>query len=181
MNFKSFYLLEAKQVGTLYHSTSLERLLSILSENTIKGLNTKRFIKVSGKEEVKKILGISFSRDKNSRLDLKDTKLESTIVADGDKISNRHKISQFDEFSTYSNDSFSSRRMEAEEFVHGDIPNIKSYIKEIYLDKDLISKHYNKSLKDFIVDKYKIESTEDFISDVSNYIKSKYNIKVSLK
>jgi hypothetical protein len=210
MNFKRFFL-EAKQVGTLYHFSSLDNVLSMLRDNSIKGVNYKRFTKESGKEVTKTVFGVSLTRDKNARLDLKDNKLEAKLVLDGNKISNNYKISQYDEFSIYSNDNYHSRRMEAEEFVYGTIKDLKSFITEITIDVDLVVKHLISIRKDLLKSKYSkdqsfyndkeiyktivaideadaLDNKEElkslikkFIDQVADYITKKHNIKVTLK
>jgi hypothetical protein len=83
-------LQEAKQVGTIYHFTSLPNLINILKENHLRaGAKIRKYI--------------SFTRDKNfyKASDIRtrwgvDT--EVRIVVDGDKLSNKYKIEPYNFF-----------------------------------------------------------------------------------
>ena len=70
-------LQEAKQVGLLYHSTSLEAALDILIDNKLWAYRD---------------VGISTSRHLNN---VYSENLEVTFVLDGDKLSNKYKLSAF--------------------------------------------------------------------------------------
>ena len=70
-------LQEAKQVGLLYHSTSLEAALDILIDNKLWAFRD---------------VGISTSRHLNNVF---SENSEVTLVLDGDKLSNKYKLSAF--------------------------------------------------------------------------------------
>lgn len=77
-------LTEAKQVGTLYHTTSIYGLLGIIKDNYI---------------ESQRYNGISFSRDKNNWYN----KGLFTLVLNGDKISENNKTYPFSFHSYFPN------------------------------------------------------------------------------
>ena len=90
-------LKEAKQVGTLYHTTSLMGILGICGSNSI---GSQRYN------------GISFSRDKYNWYD--DGPF--TLVIDGDKLSNNHKTYPFS-FHSYFPDMYPGKDTNAETTV----------------------------------------------------------------
>ena len=136
MGFKELY--EAKQVGTLYHNTSLQNLMSILKDNVIKSHIYSDYTKVSGRTLTRTLKGTSFTRDKNAELtDIALVNLQTKIVVDGDSLSNTYKIRPRDEF--YDTTIAMGKRSESEEFVKGDIINAIKYIKQIYLREDEIA------------------------------------------
>ena len=105
---------EAKQVGTLYHSTNADNLISILKSNVLKKNQSDAAMQFTDK--------ISFTRDKNYRPG------EYTIEIDGNKLSNNYKTTPF----AY----YQGEREESEEVVDRDIENIKKYITNIYANID---------------------------------------------
>lgn len=79
-------LLEARQVGPIYHFTSFDSLKNILQSNTIKGS--------WGNQDVKGKY-VSVTRDKNlwkTEPNLGAEEIQVALVLDGDKISNKYKI-----------------------------------------------------------------------------------------
>ena len=108
---------EAKQVGSLYHSTSGENLISILKSNTLK-------VNQEGNYGMTLTNQNSFTRDKNYRPG------DYTIEIDGDKLSNNYKIKPF--AYDYNN------RSQAEEVVRQDINNLSKYIISIYANIEAV-------------------------------------------
>ena len=111
-------LVEMKQVGTLYHYTSIPALLNILKQNSLK-------INPSGRPY------ISFTRNKNfhktARFGLGGN-MDCVIIVDGDKLSNNYKIEPYQyHFKDYDNIPQSSKD-ENEEIVKKSILNLKKYI-----------------------------------------------------
>lgn len=110
-------LIEGKQVGILYHYTSIPRLLSILKDNKLK-------ITSSGRPYV------SFTRDKNfhksSRFGLGGN-MDVRLVVDGNKLSQKYKITPYQ----YHFQDYDFKQDEAEEIVDKNIENIKSYLIQI--------------------------------------------------
>lgn len=133
-------LQEAKQVGTLYHSTTLKGLINILQTNTIKSsLET----------------GISFTRNKNFIYN----NHPFILVLDGDKLSENYKVQPFD-YAPFSRGQI-KRHSEYETSVFPNKRNIPNFINKLKQgntdlnlvdDEDIhILKNVNKYLKAIIV------------------------------
>lgn len=123
-----YQLIEAKQVGILYHYTSIPALLNILKQNSLR-------ISSSGRPY------ISFTRDKNfhksARFGLSGN-TDCVIIVDGNKLSNSYKIEPYQyHFRDYDGISSSSKD-ESEETVNRSILNLKKYIIDVkcFLSKD---------------------------------------------
>lgn len=133
--FKEF-LNESKQVGTLYHFTSVKGLQSILSNNVL-GVFSRP---------------VSLTRDKNLHKSRTADSLKGvrfSLEIDGDKLSNRHKIVPY-------KDTIWLKRgaeTESEERVKPPINNIGDYIKSISIhnkhgeDYDSISDEEEKVIR----------------------------------
>lgn len=113
---------EAKQVGTLYHFTDMYSLIDILKTNTLKASN---------KFEKQKPPTVSLTRDKLGDIGgVGGTGTKNVRISiDGDKLSNRYKITPYNYYSNYPDHKESSDEME--EIVQGDIKNITDYIIEV--------------------------------------------------
>ena len=160
---------ESKNLGTLYHFTSLFGIHDILTSNFLKGSNSEteefsrdfQFLSPEQRQKVKEKGSvfwnyISLTRDKN--LYKKNPSLRGStvrIVLDGNKISSNYKIKPF---SYYGNEQdgdenyrFSSN--ESEERINlGDkegINNLDKYIEgiDIFLDKIEDNKMYLKQIE----------------------------------
>lgn len=117
---------EYKQVGMLYHYTSLEFLLSILNDNEMKSFN-----------RVKNKFVISFTRDKNWYYRYKTGPVRITI--NGNKLSNNYKIQPYHDLSYFNSKSATTENDEMEEMVYTkEIINITDYIIEIIIIKNNI-------------------------------------------
>jgi hypothetical protein len=126
-------LREAKQVGTLYHSTSGTNLISILKSNTLKaGYPVFRF----GPGGIQK--QISFTRNKNYRPG------EYTLEIDGNKLSENYKLTPYDESGNF------GRRLESEEVVTEDIINISKYIITIYANVEAVEQEPYKEFEQIL-------------------------------
>ncbi len=103
---------ESKQVGNLYHITSLINLLSIIKTNQLRGA----------------INGISTTRDKLGWKHIRGLGgSQCYIVLDGDKISDNYKVTPYQDLT----DAYSD---EQEEYIHTRLlKNVSKYIKEIVL------------------------------------------------
>jgi len=109
-------LKEAKQVGTLYHSTSGDNLISILKSNSLKtGMPSPYTNEIP--------TAIFFTRNKNYRPG------EYTIEVDGDKLSNNYKIRPYDSI---------GNRGEAEEYINKTIENLSKYLINIYANVEAV-------------------------------------------
>ena len=116
-------LKEAKQVGTLYHSTSGANLISILKSNTLRVNQSPTF-------GISLLNQISFTRDKNYRPG------EYTIEIDGNKLSSKYKLEPFQHY----------RKGEAEEVTKQDIVNVSDYINAISANVEAVEQE---SYKEF--------------------------------
>lgn len=127
---------EAKQVGVLYHFTSINYLESIVLSNYVLKSGT------SIKQNSKRIPVISFTRDFN----LKNTFLISTecrIAVNGNKLSERYKIQPYADY-------IDDYKKEREEILIGKQADIKKAIIQI----DIM--YTEKEFEDFFPQKYKL-------------------------
>jgi hypothetical protein len=113
---------EAKQVGLLYHFTSLDSLKRIVEEDLMRGSWGNSDLK--GKY-------ISVTRDKNlykNYPNLGAEELHLAIVFDGDKLSNKYKIRPY-MYEPYRDlDKFSSESEELIMLPNGVLPNVSHYM-----------------------------------------------------
>lgn len=114
-------LKEARQVGTLYHFTNIRGLERILDTDTIRA--TPGYVSGDPSDRV------SFTRNKKYYWDV------IRITIDGDKLSNKYKITPYSYY--YGQGKGSGTADQSEEIVEKDIANAKSYITEVtyILDK----------------------------------------------
>jgi hypothetical protein len=131
---------ENKQVGVLYHSTNIKNLFKIIEDNKLNAYSNDSnnlidfrtlrddnfmFHPLAGpiiKNKEKYPPYISFTRNKNYKRNPEDV----TILIDGDKISERYKITPYSHFGGRKSD-------EMEERVYRDITNLDKYIINIIL------------------------------------------------
>lgn len=88
-------LVEGKQVGTLYHFTSIDNFMDIMDNNLLKHSKAKEKNPKTGKQED----NISFTRDKRfGKAFRPGVDVDVAFVVDGNKLSDKYKISpyQFD-------------------------------------------------------------------------------------
>jgi hypothetical protein len=111
-------LKEAKQVGILYHYTSLHNLQSIIKSNKLQSRESS---------------GVSFSRSKDKNImQWLDTTVEAALVINGDKLSNNYKIYPYNDLATQ--DSVGVENFdEMEEVVDRDITNLDKYLIKVIL------------------------------------------------
>ena len=136
ISFKTFYT-EAKQVGILYHYTSLFRLPRILSTNQLGEFNTY----------------VSFTRDKNFHrhkregIDVDNAR----FVIDGDLLSHHYRVLPYNYFGDksptgigkYAEDRPHERTWdEQEERVMKNITNLNSYIIKLQIFQDFLDKFF---------------------------------------
>jgi hypothetical protein len=136
---------EAKQVGTVYHFTSISSALQIIADNKL------------GKNDTT----ISTTRDKNFVVSgpRAVSGNEISFILDGDKLSERYKTTPYD----YNNDNPGEEvGDEQEETIwgkrlekQGGIKDIKSYIKGIILTKHFFHKIHKLGLDFIIPEQYK--------------------------
>jgi hypothetical protein len=119
---------EGKQVGTLYHFTSLKNLSSIIQNNTLIASNTTDFI-----DKKIKLQCISLTRTPNKKQFGISNESECVLILDGDKLSNNYKITPYHDPNQY---YFSDEEYdEMEERICKDIVNLSKYIIKIILYK----------------------------------------------
>lgn len=131
---------EEKQVGILYHFTSYPSFRKIMQENQLKTSSWKTyFTNEIGKTEFKQNFAISFTRDKNfNNRAYSIGGTDVRLVIDGNKLSNKYKISPIAEPDFQKSDP---KGFEAEERIYFDsfqgIKDIKHYIinYDLFLDK----------------------------------------------
>jgi len=137
---------EAKQVGTLYHMTSLSNAYKILNDDILKSsLNTRNvgvdyrydFTNHFDDWEFNPFTGprykkmdeltpfVSFTRDANVRRMGRDV----VFVVDGDMLSNRYRITPYSIFGNKEEGD------EKEERINGDVNNFSKYIVKIHIPK----------------------------------------------
>jgi hypothetical protein len=133
-------IVEGKQVGILYHNTSIKKAIQIIKTNKLKTkLDTEHiftdyrnkdedFIFIMGHPVHKDYLEgkikafISFTRNKNYR------RVEDNVqfILDGDKLSENYKISPYSHFGGRSYD-------EMEERIYKDIDDLQKYIIKVVI------------------------------------------------
>ena len=169
------YVVEAKQVGTLYHLCTLDDLEYIIPRDTLKssGLYYNKLLHTDK--------AISFTRDKNFFVDVPKMAHSPVLiqfVVDGDKLSENYKITPYNDFYTRQNTQddkvilpqsplpYNPKFLEKEEVVIGPITNFSNYIKSIRV---IVNELPEKKLADI---QYVLE---DLI-----YYKTQYNIPLEL-
>jgi hypothetical protein len=111
---------EGKQVGTLYHYTTLKNAIQILKDNALKRSTESQEDEYGNERD-----GISFTRFSHTNvLGSSDDHLSVRLKLDGDKLSNKYKTSPYH----WSFDS-GAEGDEAEEIIRVDIiPNLNQYL-----------------------------------------------------
>jgi hypothetical protein len=147
-------LLEAKQVGTLYHWTNLESLIDILKSNKLKANITDDYYDVDFRAQnnpsFKAKPHVSFTRIKDKKAYGNDHiwAFPCALEIDGNKLSNNYKIVSYSMMSNpkikagqYINpedDDTETYQAEFEERVYSDITNLNRYIVGIVIDKYML-------------------------------------------
>jgi hypothetical protein len=120
------WMTEEKQVGTLYHYTSLAGLNGILSE---------------GKLGFGKSSTVCFTRDKNFHKHPRSAiETQCRLVVDGTRMSRKIRIRPYN----YYKDEYHSELMayESEERVKGQIDNFLQYVTEINLCSSVLERTF---------------------------------------
>jgi hypothetical protein len=133
--FKQF-LNESKQVGDLYHFTDVEGALGILDHDTIYAsvINDPPAVSTTRDKNFHKMSRIITDRDGRKKQVRGGVNTDVSFVLDGNKLSNKKKIKPF---SYLSFSKAYNRSSEKEEQVHGDIDNVKKFIKKIRIHGDI--------------------------------------------
>ena len=170
-------LIEAKQVGVLYHFTSFINALKILNKNMlIPGAN--RYI--------------SFSRDKNflnvARFSLGSgsggNPIGVAIVIDGDKLSNKYKITPYNYYASsepsggvLTKYKHTPEEDETEETVNKQITNLNKYIIKLIVFENLYDESFRvtRLLNDITAQNKEEYSFEDYVNVLKQF---KYKIEI---
>ena len=167
-SFKEFYI-EAKQVGILYHYTSLDNIFGILQQNRL-GMQKGGFV--------------SFTRDKHFEKHPRvEVHTECRLVINGDKLSNRYKIEPHNYYGTHDKYYDADRKVERYSYTHhgswdeqeeritGAVENLRNYIIKIQLYKDDVEEYFSNGPVVFSngIRDIEIISSEDFIKKIKLY------------
>ena len=135
---------EGKQVGTLYHFTDMSSLLNILKTNTLKASN---------KFEKQKSPTVSLTRDKLGDIGgVGGTGTKTVRISiDGNKLSNKYKITPYNYYFNYPD--FKESEDEMEEIIQGDINDITNYIIEIRINP-ITADIFHPNVIKGLIDKY---------------------------
>lgn len=152
---------EAKQIGILYHFTSIKNLILIIKNNQLLGA----------------INGISTTRDKFGWKHMTTIAgNQCAIILDGDKISNNYKIFPYQDLS----DKYSDEQ--EERIPVRVIKNIDKYIKKIVL---LYPENWRIDYRDILLINRLIGNTENDeeinIDYVIDFISKKFKIEIISK
>lgn len=156
---------EGKQVGKLYHFTSLSNLFSILDDNTLKSSESNGYL--------------SFTRDFYSYKTIARG-YPCCLVLDGDKISNNYKLEPFQD--SYSGTSIKRKiRDEMEERLFKDLKNLNKYLLKVVL----FELNCEEEFSGWELEQWgEIDSSledEGNLNDIISSIKTNYNLKVEVK
>jgi len=138
------YINEAKQVGIVYHFTTILNGKSILEDNSLKSIDLLSYNSVlSG-------ASISVTRDKNFHRRVHGTGVPSDIriALDGNKLSHKYKIVPFHDFKYFGFKSAQDRIDEMEErILSTSIENLSDYIVEIMFKPNIDHIHIHQDAK----------------------------------
>ena len=139
-----FKLFERKQIGTIYHFTSLVNLYYILQDDyleSIRDIDDDIKNRYPSKKNKYAITTFSFTRNKNLTKDIEqgqiDTLLTTRIDLDGDKMSDKYKFNPYNwQNERDKREEYTKSSSEAEEMIISD----SSYLKEInqYITKVVV-------------------------------------------
>lgn len=148
-------IFEGKQVGPLYHFTSLEACLSILKSNTLKASINSHYDAslASSRQNRNATPHVSFTRYKGVDMNDYTGGMDVILTLDGDRLSQNYKITPFSmvdnpkllarhtsswkDTGDYENNPRYQYQAEMEERIYRDIPNIRKYIIGITLNKEV--------------------------------------------
>lgn len=128
---KSFlqYLQEEKQIGILYHYTSIPKLISIIKSNSLKSGKYETYLPLQNKY----VNSISLTRDKNfHRLWRLGIITECRFIVDGNKLSRKYRIRPYHYFKNYHYNE--THKDEQEEIVlTQEITNLSDYVIKLQI------------------------------------------------
>ena len=124
---------EAKQVGKLYHVTTLDSLIQyIIPTDTLSGSGRYKNWMLGGRTDV-----VSFTRDKRFVVKTNKNEIARVIYSfevDGDKLSEKYRILPYNDFAFNSDsgtldlDTYNEEELEKEEVVVGKIHPFSKYV-----------------------------------------------------
>lgn len=153
-------LSEAKQVGLLYHTTSLNGFLDILKTNSLESSRPN---------------GISFSRDKNNWYSFGPF----TLVLDGDKLSNNNKLYPFSYHAFYPTeypvkDTNSETSLIPKGYKKPQLRRYSSY-EDIFGDNTFVLNNLNKYIIGLLINPDNLDETDIKYSNIPNIYKENIN------
>ena len=183
--FKKWSLLERKNIGTIYHFTSLVNAYHIITSNCM--------VSYREVEESHNLYTFSFTRDKNlsNRIDQGqiDTILTTRLSIDGNKLSDKYKIRPYD---YWKGTSINKINTESEEVLvknNSYLRDINDYIIDInlptyedfkeefefYTESDVGFLYNLLSITDELgyseeFNEYELDYSEELVKEVYNYI-----------
>ena len=151
---------EAKQVGLLYHTTSLDGFLDIVKTNSLASSRPN---------------GISFSRDKNNWF----SDGPFTLVLDGDKLSNNNKLYPFSYHAFYPTeypvkDTNSETSLIPRGYKKPQLRRYSSY-EDIYGDTNFVLNDLNKYIVGLLINPNNLDERRIKYSDIPNIYKGNIN------
>lgn len=175
---------EGKQIGYLYHYTSLENLLNILKWDVMRATDGSKV----DYGELEKGYFISFTRNKNfHKVNKMFGELGVRITFDGDKLSNRYKIKP----NQYMGREKKTSRgrgpgdyTESEERLYGvkEVKQVTKYIVKIEILKSVwhneVELRKNKDVEYLIWDVIEMDTTD--FDDFKKILEAVYGFKVEL-
>ena len=158
-------IIEGKQVGTLYHFTSLVNLFKILDDNVLRSSESNGYL--------------SLTRDFYSHKTIART-YSCCLVLDGDKISNNYKLEPFQD--SYFGTSIKKKiQDEKEERLFKDLKNLNKYVKSITLFELNCEEEFSDwGLRQWVEIEPSLEDDGN-LNDIVFSIKNNYNLKVLVK
>lgn len=135
-NTSSVYTTEAKQIGSLYHVTTLEGVSNYIAPtDTLSGSGKYRNYLLGGETNV-----VSFTRDKSFVVSTRVTRIANLLFdfeVDGDRLSEKYKITPYNDFAydvfsgKVKKDAIDPKHLEHEEVVVGKIHPFSKYVKSV--------------------------------------------------
>jgi hypothetical protein len=162
-SFKEFYI-EGKQVGILYHYTSIHRLLQILESNVLKSDLDKGPI-------VREF--VSFTRDKHFHINYRDNiSKDCRLVIDGDKLSHHYKLQPYNYFNPRDHivKPHQGTYDESEERIRiRKLPDIRKYIIKVQILDDELEDCYLNDLVSIRINSIVYPSLKDYLKIIGEY------------
>jgi len=167
ISFKDYILQEGKQVGILYHYTSIESATKIAKSDMFRPMGYD---------------GVSFTRDKHfHKAERHEFALECRFVINGNKLSHNYKIEPFNYFNEPSPVDGSYKHSpeydEQEEVVKVPIRNIGRYIISLQIYNSILDGIYEFNPADVEFYEYlyaKFPTKNELVS----YLKSNFHVEL---